>query len=213
MCLVRPVIDRLLPEGVVEVNLDNLSTNRNKIREETKMFLITSFSGCLSLLVTRPFTVITTRSIAQHVGQETMYSSVLQAVRQIYSEEGVAGFYSGLVPAMLEWVMTILINHVAAVIIFEAAKLMPSRIPPVLIMAGDWCMSYYLAWICSHPLGLVSTLMAVNDSGLAAATVRFSDWRDCWNHLRVTDNLFRGIWVSRILFKSAQLTSVKVSSP
>ena len=45
--------------------------------------------------------MITLRAIAQHVGQETMYSSVLQAVRHIYNEEGIAGFYSSLVPALL----------------------------------------------------------------------------------------------------------------
>ena len=39
-------------------------------------------------------------------------------------------------------------------------------------------------------MGLVSTLMAVNNSGLAVATFQFSDWRDCWNNLGITDNHF-----------------------
>ena len=116
MCLVQPVVNYLLPEGVVEVNLDNFSTNRNKIREETKLFLTSSLTGCLSLLVTRPFTVITTRSIAQHVGQETMFSSILRTLQLIYNKECIAGFCSGLVPALLEWVMTNLISQMLLVI-------------------------------------------------------------------------------------------------
>ena len=60
--------------------------------------------------------MITTKSIAQHVDQETMYSSILRAVRLIYNEEGIAGFYSGLVPAMLELVMTNLISQMLLVI-------------------------------------------------------------------------------------------------
>ena len=45
MCLVQPVVNYLLPEAIVEVNLDNLCTNRNKIREETKLIFTSSLTG------------------------------------------------------------------------------------------------------------------------------------------------------------------------
>ena len=93
---------------------------------------------------------------------------------------------------------------------------MPSHIPPGLIMAGDGYLlreltcAFLITWhqyIYSHPMGLVSTLMAVNNSGLAVATVQFSDW---WNHLRITDNLFWGFW-NTISISCTQLATTIIS--
>ena len=39
-----------------------------------------------------------------------------------------------------------------------------------------------------------ATLMAANGSGLAAVNTQFFNWRDCWDRLRATDNLFQGFW-------------------
>ena len=205
--LLHPVLDRLLPDGEIEVNLDDLSTNRNIVMEEAKRCLLASVSECLGVLAARPFAVIATRAIAQHIGQEKVYSSVLQAARHIYNEEGIAGFYSGIVPAMLQCVMQNLILYLVLAALAEAIKLLPSSTMGRdgsrfdLVRAGSVLLSAYYSFVYSHPLGLVSTLMAVNGSGLAAATVHFSGWQDCWNHLRVTGSLFRGIWFTRILFK------------
>ena len=200
--VVRSAVNYLLPQEEEEVNLDDLSTNTNKIKQATKAFLVQSVSSCLIMLVSRPITVIATRAIAQHVGQETMYSSVIQSIWQIYSEEGIAGFYSGLVPAMLESIMKNLMYELVLLAFMKAVKLMPSHVLiGMLLMVVRPSITQYFSSVYSHPLALVSTLMAVNDSGLAVATVRFSDWRDCWNHLRVTENLFQGIWFDRILFQ------------
>ena len=197
---VVPVVDHLLPEGALEVNVDDLTTNRNQIKQATKAFLVLSVAGCLTEVITRPFTVITLRGIAQHVGQETMYSSILQAVRHIYNEEGIAGFYSGLVPALLWHVMNSLMHQLAFLALTKAVVLLPSFLKiPLADFHMRWSLSYFFSWAGTHPLGQVSTLMAVNGSGLAAVSVQFSDWCDCWDHLSTTGNLIRGFWYFRIV--------------
>ena len=190
--LVLPVVNHLLPEEEIEVNVDDLTTNRDKMKEVTKAALFLTVAGCLTEVITRPFTVITLRAIAQHVGQETMYSSVLQAARQIYNEEGIAGFYSGLVPALLSHVINSLVNPFVMMGLADTAVYLKSQV--LANFNFRWVIAYHLSWQASHPLNLVSTLMAVNGSGLAAVSTQFSNWRDCWDHLRATDNLFRGFW-------------------
>ena len=104
--------------------------------------MVWSVAGCISEVITRPFTVITLRAIAQHVGQETMYSSVLQAVRHIYNEEGIAGFYSGLVPAMFSHVMNSLIHQLLMLTFTEAAVLLPLQ--ALKKFDSRWVISYQL---------------------------------------------------------------------
>ena len=61
--LVLPVVNHLLPEEEIEVNVDDLTTNRDKIKEATKAALFLTVAGCLTEVITRPFTVITLRTI------------------------------------------------------------------------------------------------------------------------------------------------------
>ena len=197
LSLTRHAVDYLLPEGELEINVDDMSTNRNNIKHSAKAFLLLSIAGCLTEVITRPFTVITLRAIAQHVGQETKYSSVLEAMGYIYHEE-ILGFYSGLVPAMLQHVISNLIGQVVWLLIEETAvMLVPTGVSP----QNKSSLSTYISSVYRHPLLLVSTLMAVNGTGLAAVRTHYSGWQDCWNYLRVTSDLFRGIWYHRLLFR------------
>lgn len=172
-------------------NVDNITTTRATLVRATKGFVILSFSRCLTELVTRPFRVMALRVIAQHVGQETIYSSVQQAIRHVYREEGIAGFYSGLVPALLEHIVSSLVFEVVLVLIEEATKLVPSTLLKMSMVLMKVPLAAYLAKSYSYPFRLVSNLMAINDSGLAAASVHFSDWHDCWRRLSTTGNLYR----------------------
>ena len=198
LSLTRHAVEYLLPEGELEINVDDMSTNRNNIKHSAKAFLLLSVAGCLTEVITRPFTVITLRAIAQHVGQETRYSSVLQAVRQIYYEEGILGFYGGLVPAILQHVISNLIRQVVWLLMEETAVMLVPTIGLAPQMKS--VLSVYISSVYGHPLLVVSTLMAVNGSGLAAVRTHYSGWRDCWNYLRVTGDLFRDIWYRRLLF-------------
>lgn len=53
------------------------------------------------IVVTQPFHVISIRMMAQFVGRETLYKSLLGSMAEIYRHEGILGFFSGLMPKLL----------------------------------------------------------------------------------------------------------------
>ncbi|XP_044068791.1 mitochondrial carrier homolog 1-like isoform X4 [Siniperca chuatsi] len=56
---------------------------------------------CLSRVATHPFHVMSVRCMAQFVGREVKYGGMFSCIIKIFKEEGVAGFYVGLVPHVL----------------------------------------------------------------------------------------------------------------
>ena len=178
-------------------NVENVSTTRATIVRAIKGFLVLSVSKCTTEMISRPFKVISLRAIAQHVGQETLYSSFRQSVRQIYAEEGLVGFYRGLAPALLEHVLSSLLFEVIIVTLEEIVKRIPSTFLKLGLVLVKVPIAAYFARSYTYPFRLVSNVMAVNGSGLAVAVPTYTDWRDCWNQLSATGNLYRG---SAILF-------------
>uniref|UniRef100_A0A0B7B1I1 Mitochondrial thiamine pyrophosphate carrier n=1 Tax=Arion vulgaris TaxID=1028688 RepID=A0A0B7B1I1_9EUPU len=57
-------------------------------------------SGCVATTIIHPVDVIRTRFVAQ--GEPKIYNSMLSAVQTILKEEGVRGFYRGLLPAVAQ---------------------------------------------------------------------------------------------------------------
>ncbi|KAM3618575.1 uncharacterized protein V6R79_021943 [Siganus canaliculatus] len=70
-------------------------TSLSKVVQETSHEMIIQ---CLSRLVTHPFHVMSVRCMAQFVGREATYSGIFNCMIKIFKEEGVTGFYVGLVP-------------------------------------------------------------------------------------------------------------------
>lgn len=52
-------------------------------------------------VISSPFHVISIRMMAQFVGRETKYTSILGSIAQIYKDEGILGFFSGIIPRLL----------------------------------------------------------------------------------------------------------------
>uniref|UniRef100_A0A3B3ZJH1 Uncharacterized protein n=1 Tax=Periophthalmus magnuspinnatus TaxID=409849 RepID=A0A3B3ZJH1_9GOBI len=99
---------------------------------------------------------------------------------QIFKEEGLAGFYVGLVPHVLGellylWGYNLLCHFINT-------------------YAEDDTVRFRFSLL--YPFTLVADLMALNDCGLAAGLPPYSpvfkSWLHCWSHLRSQGNLFRG---------------------
>lgn len=52
-------------------------------------------------VISSPFHVISVRMMAQFVGRETKYDSLFGSITQIFKDEGILGFFSGLIPRLL----------------------------------------------------------------------------------------------------------------
>ncbi|MBN3303348.1 MTCH1 protein, partial [Amia calva] len=79
-------------------NKDDIRTSLKKVVRETSHEMVVQ---CLSRIATHPFHVISIRCMAQFVGREVKYSGLIGSITKIFQEEGVSGFFVGLVPHVL----------------------------------------------------------------------------------------------------------------
>ncbi|CAJ0962072.1 unnamed protein product [Ranitomeya imitator] len=68
-------------------------------------------------VITHPFHVITLRCMVQFIGRETKYDGVFGSIVTIYREEGVLGFFAGLMPRLLGDVLSLWICNMVAFLI------------------------------------------------------------------------------------------------
>jgi carrier protein len=154
-----------------------------------------SLARCAGVIASQPFYVIVVRSMCQFVGQETKYSSITSSFSEIYNNEGILGFFSGLVPRLLGELFTIwLANSIMYVINnFVVSGDQPGS-KDMKTYSGPF--SQLIASQITYPFVLVSTIMAVNDSGLMASSLCegaiYSGWIDCWSRLSKQAQLKRG---------------------
>ncbi|XP_065668880.1 mitochondrial carrier homolog 2 isoform X2 [Hydra vulgaris] len=135
------------------------------------------------LFVSYPLQLISIRMMVQFVGRETEYRSLFSSFKEIYKEEGILGFFSGIVPHLLGelfllWLCKSMNFCVQKYIISEEY----SQIPEVRSYTHS--ISQYIASIVTYPFTLVTNIMAINHSKLAAGnpplTPIYLSWTDCW---------------------------------
>ncbi|XP_075951404.1 mitochondrial carrier homolog 1-like isoform X1 [Anarhichas minor] len=162
---------------------EDLQTSLRKVVKETSHEMIIQ---CLSRVATHPLHVMSVRCMAQFVGREVKYGGMFSCMVKIFQEEGVAGFYVGLVPHVVGellflWCCNLLahfINTYAVDESFSQVSAIRSYTKFVMGIAVS---------VLTYPFMLVADLMAVNNCGLVAGlpprSPIFTSWLHCWNHL------------------------------
>ncbi|XP_046992003.1 mitochondrial carrier homolog 2-like [Schistocerca americana] len=142
------------------------------------------------IIASQPLAVITYRMMAQFIGGEDKYSNIFSSIVEIYRENGIGGYFSGLIPRLLgELSAAILVATLEyAIKNFFAAENDKHRVVSSLA-------SFFVSSL-THPFVVVSTCMAVVDSGLAAGRPPhmplYTSWICCWSHLSRAKQLKRG---------------------
>ncbi|CAI5678640.1 mitochondrial carrier homolog 1 isoform X2 [Oreochromis niloticus] len=182
---------------------------QNSLRKVVKETSHEMIIQCLSRVATHPFHVMSVRCMAQFVGREVKYGGMLSCMVKIFKEEGVAGFYVGLIPHVLGevlflWCCNLLAHFINTYAVDESlsqASAVRSYTKFVMGIAVS---------VLTYPFMLVADLMVVNNCGLAAGlpplSPVFSSWLHCWNHLSNKGHLFRG---SSFFFRRVPLTSIE----
>ncbi|EFP08518.1 hypothetical protein CRE_15507 [Caenorhabditis remanei] len=67
----------------------------------TSDFMCGALSGCLAMTAAMPLDVIRTRLVAQKSGH-AVYTGTMHAVRHIWEKEGIAGYFRGWVPSVVQ---------------------------------------------------------------------------------------------------------------
>ncbi|XP_009988603.1 PREDICTED: mitochondrial carrier homolog 2, partial [Tauraco erythrolophus] len=146
-------------------------------------------------LITHPFHVITLRCMVQFIGRETKYSGTLSAFTTIYREEGILGFFAGLIPRLLGDILSLWLCNMLAYLINTYA--LENGVSTMAEMKSySQAVTGFFASMLTYPFVLVSNLMAVNNCGLAGGLLpyapTYSSWLDCWSQLRREGNMSRG---------------------
>uniref|UniRef100_A0A3P8VAV3 Mitochondrial carrier homolog 2 n=1 Tax=Cynoglossus semilaevis TaxID=244447 RepID=A0A3P8VAV3_CYNSE len=161
------------------------------VNETTKEMIARS----CATIVTHPFHVITLRCMVQFIGREAKYSGVFDSICTVYREEGILGFFAGLIPRLLGDVLSLWICNLLAHLINTYAiddSVGHFKYRPVLQAS----LKTFFASMLTYPFVLVSNLMAVNNCGLAGGLPPYASvyptWVDCWRHLSKEGNMSRG---------------------
>ncbi|CAL1532671.1 unnamed protein product [Lymnaea stagnalis] len=145
---------------------------------------------CCGVIVSHPFHVIMIRSMVQFIGRETQYNSIWSSTKEIYQHDGVLGFFAGLVPRLIGeviaiWVTTFLAKLINKYCITEKDLKSYTGAACGLIVAHF-----------TYPFTLVTNVMAVSGSGLAAGRDPlmpvYTNWWSCMNSLSADGELKRG---------------------
>ncbi|XP_018606593.1 mitochondrial carrier homolog 1-like [Scleropages formosus] len=192
--VVRSKVKQVVPREDFEhvSNRDDLKTSLRKVVKETSHEMVVQ---CLSRIATHPFHVISVRCMAQFVGRETKYGGVFSCVVKIFQEEGVSGFFVGLVPHIMGEVIFLWCCNLLAHIINTYAVDDNFSQAPAVRSYTKFVMGIAVS-VLTYPFMLVADLMAVNNCGLAAGlppnSPVFKSWIHCWRHLSREGQLFRG---------------------
>ncbi|XP_051578413.1 mitochondrial carrier homolog 2-like [Myxocyprinus asiaticus] len=161
------------------------------VNETTKEMIARS----CATIVTHPFHVITLRCMVQFIGREAKYSGIFDSIITVYREEGILGFFAGLIPRLLGDVLSLWICNMLAHFINTYA-IDDSMSHTGEIKNCSQAVTGFFASMLTYPFVLVSNLMAVNNCGLAGGLPPYAavypNWLHCWSHLSREGNMSRG---------------------
>lgn len=63
-----------------------------------KRDIVLSVTG---IVAAHPFHVISLRMMSQFIGKEKFYTSIVASIMEIYRNEGIRGFFSGIIPKLI----------------------------------------------------------------------------------------------------------------
>ncbi|CAH3166337.1 unnamed protein product [Pocillopora meandrina] len=175
---------------------------REELLEFFEETCVQAVAKCSGIIISHPFYVLSVRMMVQFVGQETIYSGLCASVKEIYSNEGLGGFFSGIIPRLVGEVLSLLLYRGACFLVSKyAIDSEVGRSKEVQVYRD--VLFQYAAGVVTHPFVLVSHMMIVNNVGLAGgkppAMPVFDGWRDCFSYLKKTGNLWRGCSIFQLV--------------
>ncbi|EDV99061.1 mitochondrial carrier homolog 2 [Drosophila grimshawi] len=173
--------------------------NYLQFKYNLKRDIVLTVSG---IVVSHPFHVMSLRMMAQFVGRERLYNSMLGSIVEIWKTEGISGFFSGLIPKLLCDV-TCLVLSSSTVFILNKYLIKDKVTRQYNAGFAQFAFSSIL-----YPLQVVSTCSSISGARLMAGQPpimpRYKNWVDCWNDLQSRRVLKRG---SSLFWRSQDIQS------
>lgn len=171
-----------------------------RFEHQLKRELVISATG---IIVSHPFYVVSYRMMAYFVGREETYRTAWSTVKEIWSTEGIFGFFAGIVPKMLFDMTVLTLASTSAYLINK--HLVRER-------EGRQYTSMFTSYMYSsllYPLQMVSACMIVNGANMRAGRPPqmpiYDNWRSCMKDLSLRGELKRG---SSLFFRYVRPTEI-----
>lgn len=149
-----------------------------------------------SVIVSYPFHVVSVRMMAAFIGKEEHYSSLIGAIISVYKDDGILGFFHGIIPKLLGDLTCVAVTGTLAYYVnkyFVKTKDLRYYTIPFLT---------FVTSTITYPMVVVSTCMAVAGSSLKAGSPplmpEYMSWHACWRDLMRSKQHKRG---SSIIFR------------
>uniref|UniRef100_A0A146KTG9 Mitochondrial carrier 2 n=1 Tax=Lygus hesperus TaxID=30085 RepID=A0A146KTG9_LYGHE len=142
------------------------------------------------VFASQPFLVISNRMMAEFVGREDKYRGIFSSIAEIFREEGIIGFFSGVIP---RWVGELIYVGLSSLVIYSINNYM---IADYELRSFTSPTVQYLTSSVVYQFFVVSSCMSVNDCGLAAGRPPnmpiYKSWLSCRQELSMYGQLNRG---------------------
>ncbi|XP_041614056.1 mitochondrial carrier homolog 2-like [Vulpes lagopus] len=130
--------------------------------------------------------------MVQFIGRESKYCGLYDSIVTIYREEGILGFFAGLIPCPLGEIISLWLCNSLAYLVNTYA--LDSGVSTMNEMSYSQAVTGFFASILTYyPFVLVSNIMAVNNCGRAGGSPPYSpmytSWIDCWCMLQKEGNM------------------------
>jgi len=163
-----------------------------------------SIAETIAVLASHPFQVLAVRSMAQFISRETAYDNLLSSIIEIKDNEGLSGFFKGVVPRLVGAIIGIVIIESLSFTVKKGVDSLDEDVKreqkDLFEMIKNYCgiLSGIVAGTFSYPYYLTSTIMSTNGSRLQCATYE-NNWSVCLKDLKALKEHQRGssIWFGR----------------
>jgi len=174
---------------------DDELSNYESFRVHLRHAIRRSISSSIGITVTHPFTVLMVREIAQHIGGEYKYPNVFLGLLRVGDEEGLPGFFSGIVPILIAnlirtWGIAGL-GYAASRLLIKAEKDSTDEDGKEAVRNLRKYTPYLIPFTVnafSYPFEVCATVFAVVGSHLAVSMVpyapSFNHWTETYDYLK-----------------------------
>ncbi|XP_037680955.1 mitochondrial carrier homolog 1-like [Choloepus didactylus] len=166
------------PDEIEQVsNKDDMKTSLKKVKETSYKMMM----QCVSCMLAHPLHVISMCCMVQFVGREAKYSCMVSSIGKIFKEEGLLGFFVGLIPYLLGdvvflWGCNLLAHFINAYLVDDSLS------QALAIQSYTRFVIGIAVSTLTYPFLLVGDLMAMNNCGLQAGLPPYSPVFKSWIH-------------------------------
>lgn len=182
-------------------NFKEIETVEDYYRLYIKRFIVSSMVSSISCTLFHPLKVIAVRAMVQFDGREAIYNNMFGACKEIYRNEGVYGFFAGLVPLLVANIESCFFMNLFSMFFEQCVHLL---VPDLEKMGQVYGLLKQMVIGLSvrhlvYPYRLVSTVMMINGSGLKASRETraelFDDWSSCHSYVVQNGLDHRGAYI------------------